>query len=71
MSYTTGPFTVDQLDFIATVPLSILVAAAGDRFDLNRLAREELAQRGYDQSGLWVGFVRARESLAAWDDLLG
>ena len=39
--------------------------------DLNRLAREELANRGYDQIGTWVGFEQAERALKridAWDD---
>lgn len=67
MSYTTGPFTVDQFDFIASAPVSLLSAAAAGRFDMNRLAREELANRGYDQKGMWVGFARARQSLMQWE----
>jgi len=63
MPYTFGPFTVDQFDFISSVPNSVLVAVAAERFDLNRLAREELANRGYDQSGVWVGFARAQQAL--------
>lgn len=63
MAYTTGRFTLDELDFVQAVPVQILVAAAQGDLDLNRLAREELANRGYDQSGLWVGFDRATEAL--------
>ena len=63
MPYTLGPFTVDQFDFITSVPVSILLSAATGRFDLNRLAREELANRGFDQCGLWVGPDRAQRAL--------
>lgn len=66
MSYTTGRFSVDELQFIQLAPVRVLVAVARDALDLNRIAREELAQRGYDQSGVWVGFKRAREELLAW-----
>lgn len=66
MSYTTGRFAVDELQFIQTVPVRILVAVSSEELDLNRLAREELAQRGYDQAGVWVGPARAREALCAW-----
>ena len=51
---------MDQIDFIHRVPLSVLVAAASGKVDLNFLARQELANRGYDQYGTWVGFVQAR-----------
>ena len=67
MPYTLGPFTVDQLDFISSVPISLLAAVAAGRFDLNQLAREELASRGHDQTGLWVGIARAHQSLQEWN----
>jgi len=66
MSYTTGRFAVDELQFIHQVPVRVLVAVSREELDLNRLAREELAQRGYDQVGVWVGVARAREALRAW-----
>jgi hypothetical protein len=66
MSYTTGRFSVDELHFIQVAPVRILVAVALGELDLNRLAREEMAQRGYDQQGVWVGFKRAREDLLTW-----
>lgn len=66
MSYTTGRFSVDELQFIQVAAARVLVAVASGELDLNRLAREELAQRGYDQSGVWVGFKRAREELLIW-----
>ena len=66
MSYTSGKFSVDELQFIQVVPVRVLAAVACEELDLNRLAREELAQRGYDQRGVWVGFKRAREELLAW-----
>ena len=65
MSYTTGKFSVDELQFVQLVPVRVLVAVAREELDLNRLGREELAQRGYDQRGVWVGFKRAREDLLA------
>lgn len=66
MSYTTGRFSVDELHFIQVAPVRVLVAVALGELDLNRLAREEMAQRGYDQQGVWVGFKRAREDLLTW-----
>lgn len=56
MAYTLGRFTVDDVGFIQVVPARILVAAAKGDLDLNILAREELANRGLDQAGVWVGF---------------
>ncbi|MFY9512943.1 MAG: hypothetical protein WAQ05_18425 [Rubrivivax sp.] len=66
MSYTTGKFSVDELQFIQVASVRVLVAVAREELDLNRLAREEMAQRGYDQQGVWVGFKRAREDLLTW-----
>lgn len=63
MSYTTGPFTVDELGPIQAMLVKVLVAAAAGEIDLNRLAREELAARGLNASGVWVGFDRARTLL--------
>lgn len=61
MSYTAGTFTVDEIGFIQIAASKVLAAAARGELDLNRLAREELASRGLDQNGAWVGFDRARE----------
>ena len=63
MNYTTGPFTIDELQFMQAVPRRILVASARAALDLNRLACEELANRGYDLEGVWVGFARAKNAL--------
>ncbi len=61
MTYTTGKFTVDELVFIQTALTKVLAAAARGEIDLNRLAREELAARGRDDQGVWVGFDRAKQ----------
>ncbi len=61
MTYTTQQFTVDELGFIQTALAKVLAAAARGEIDLNRLAREELAARGLDMQGVWVGFDRAKE----------
>ena len=66
MPYTTGKFAVDELQFIQAVPVSVLVAVTRMELDLNLLAREELANRGYDESGVWVGLRRALEELQGW-----
>ena len=39
MSYTTGKFAVDELQFIQAVPVRVLVAATKLELDLNLLAR--------------------------------
>jgi len=68
MPYTTGKFAVDELQFIQSVPVRVLVAVTCMELDLNLLAREELASRGYNESGVWVGLRRARDGLQAWKD---
>lgn len=40
----------------------VLVNVAAGNIDLNDLAREELASRGLDPHGQWVGFEKAREA---------
>ena len=61
MSYSSTRFPVDELGFIQTALTKVLSAAAAGELDLNRLAREELASRGLDLEGNWVGFDRARQ----------
>lgn len=61
MSYTTHSFTVDEVSFIQIALTKVLAAAARGELDLNRLAREELAARGLDQNGAWVGFEQAEK----------
>jgi len=60
MTYTTDKFTTDELGFIQTAAAKVLAAVARGELDLNCLAREELANRGLDQNGTWVGFDQAR-----------
>jgi hypothetical protein len=61
MSYTSNEFTVDEVGFIQIALTKVLAAAARGELDLNRLAREELASRGLDDQGFWVGFDRAKQ----------
>lgn len=63
MSYSSGKFTVDQIGFIQLADTDVLAAVARGEIDLNRIAREELAGRGLDRCGKWVGFPKAREEL--------
>jgi len=60
VAYSKGRFTLDEIEFIQSATLRVLVAAARGELDLNLLAREELAARGLDENGVWVGFERAR-----------
>ena len=59
--YTAGPFTVDEIGFIQIADAKVLAAVARGEIDLNRIAREELANRGLGLRGEWVGFKKARE----------
>lgn len=59
MSYTTKDFTIDEVGFIQTALTKVLAAAARGELDLNLIAREELAARGLDKNGVWVGFDQA------------
>ena len=61
MAYTSNKFTIDEIGFIQIALTKVLAAAARGELDLNRLAREELAARGLDDKGVWVGFDRARQ----------
>ena len=54
-------FSVDELGFIQTALTEVLAAVSRGELDLNKLAREELAARGLDQNGRWVGFQKAAE----------
>lgn len=59
--YSAGPFTVDEIGFIQIAEVKVLAAVARGEIDLNRIAREELANRGLGLNGEWVGFNRARQ----------
>ena len=60
MTYSAKNFTVDEIGFIQIADTKVLAAVARGEIDLNRIAREELASRGLDLSGNWVGFDAAR-----------
>jgi len=44
---------------LQVIHADILASAARGELDLNALARRELASRGLDQNGQWVGFREA------------
>lgn len=54
-------FAVDELGFIQIALNKVLVAVANGELDLNDLARKELANRGLDKQGQWVGFDKANQ----------
>lgn len=57
--YSAGPFTIDEIGFIQIADTKVLAAVARGEIDLNRIAREELANRGLGLRGEWVGFKAA------------
>ena len=60
MAYTSNEFTVDEVGFIQIAHTRVLAAVARGELDLNLIAREELAARGLDDKGVWVGFERGK-----------
>lgn len=61
MAEDAQTYTNDELGFIQTAPTALLVAVARGELDIQHLARVELASRGLDRDGVWVGFQLARE----------
>ncbi len=61
MSYTTQQFTVDETGFIQIAAIKVLAAVARGELDLNRLAKQELAARGLNERGNWIGFDAAKK----------
>lgn len=59
MGYTSKGLTDDEIGFIQIAPTKVLAAVSRGELDLNLVAREELAARGLDKNGVWVGFDRA------------
>jgi hypothetical protein len=53
----------DKLKFLQIVGADVLSAACRGEIDLNLMAREELAKRGLDEDGRWVGFEKSLLSL--------
>lgn len=56
-AWTRAERAVGQMQLVQT---DLLAAAARGELDLNRIARIELASRGLDWQGKWVGFERAK-----------
>lgn len=59
MNAKATAFSIDELGFIQIAPTDVLSAVAKGELDLNHLARLELANRGLDKDGHWVGFDKA------------
>jgi len=60
VGYSLGPLTLDQIDFLHAVPSCVLVAVSAGQVDFNLLALQELANRGCDGRGVWVGYRAAK-----------
>ena len=56
---STNQFTYDQLSFLQTLTIPMVAAIARGDIDVQQLARKELASRGVDMSGKWIGFDAA------------
>jgi hypothetical protein len=54
-------FTIDDLGFMQLADVKVLTAVARSELDLNAVARRELANRGLDRDGKWVGFAKAAQ----------
>jgi hypothetical protein len=50
----------DELGFMQLADTAVLARIARGEVDLNTMARRELANRGCDDSGRWVGFAAAK-----------
>lgn len=46
----------DAMEYLQTAPIKLLVAAASGKIDMNEVVKLELANRGLDLQGNWVGF---------------
>ena len=57
-------YALDELGFIQIADATILAAVARGELDLNAVARRELASRGLDPHGTWVGFEKAAQIAA-------
>ena len=61
MTTNVHTFTVDETGFIQIAAIKVLAAVARGELDLNRLAKEELAARGLNDQGNWIGFDAAKK----------
>lgn len=51
----------DEALLLQAVPYQLLAALASGEIDMPAMAREELASRGIDLAGRWVGYPAAAE----------
>lgn len=58
-------FTLDEMGFMQLAAAKILAAVARGELDLNAVAQAELALRGLDAKGQWIGFQQAEDERQA------
>lgn len=59
--------TFDDASILQTATTTLLLAVARGEIDLNALASHELACRGLDKVGIWVGHDAAQRIWSAGD----
>ena len=61
LDYSNKRAFTGRLRFIQIAAIKVLAAVARGELDLNRLAKEELAARGLNDQGNWIGFDAAKK----------
>jgi hypothetical protein len=67
VTVTDGATTITAsraAEYLQTIPAALLAAVVRGEIDLNLVASEQLAARGLDASGAWVGFPAANAAHA-------
>lgn len=54
-------------DYLQTIPASAIAAGVRGEFDVMKLLRDELANRGLDHQARWVGFEVANRLASKHD----
>lgn len=65
MDTDVKPIDRAAAEHLQMFPTAVIAAAARGELDMNAMARAELAARGLDQQGEWVGFEAAKKLLTA------
>ena len=59
------PLVAEEIEFVQRATSGVLAAVCARHAELCRLARAELAERGQDARGVWVGFGEALRQFQA------
>lgn len=51
----------DAIDYLQSFPTAALLAIAKGELDIDQLVRSEIACRGVNEAGAWVGFKEAKK----------